>query len=197
MNETELNWSSSQGFGSISSYNEDDVSNIQRDFETLEFNQRVDGATGFWGSPVLYDDGDKVILLNKSGTLISLSANFLGHSADTIWHRNLRHEERGSRSNSHKLEYMSTPTLIGSNLYILGLQKLFIVDVNEGDLINTIPLPLVGDDQFIAPLTYDKLANGNLSLYAISKEQKVFFIDSSNTVKPIDFDSDYKNCWSA
>ncbi len=197
MNETELNWG---GQESISSYSNDDEMLIRRDFQSPVDSMRIEGATGFWASPVLYDG--KVILLNKSGTLILLNQEFTNGNATTLWHKNLRIREN-SIPLSHTLEYMSTPTVIGDKIYVLGLQHLFIVDIDSGDIVAEISLTLNVGDQFIAPLTYDVLENGNLNLYAISKEHKLYLIDSNNspTLITLDFenlnDNDLDCCWSA
>lgn len=177
----------------IIGYNDDDVYNINGEFEDPEASQRIDGATGFWASPVLYKEGaqyhNRVILLNKSGTLFSLNADFTDNNAKVEWHINLRDCERDDDS-SYKNEYMATPTLIGNKLFILGIRKLFVVDAHDGTLLHQLQLISPADeDYFVSPITYDTSDEQNRFLYAISKENKAFKISgaSINNFSQINF----------
>lgn len=170
----------------MSSYSAQDSTDIYQHFDSIEGQQRYGGATGFWASPVLYKSQstlhDRVILFNKSGTLFSVSADFSNNSAEVHWHINIRDEERADIDNLYQLEYMATPTLIGNSLYVLGLHSLFIVSAVDGTYQE---VPLIyssgNEDYFIAPLTYDTADELTRNFYAISKENKIFKINASNS----------------
>ena len=167
----------------VSAYNDDDILDINSEFSDIEAQQRIEGATGFWSSPVLYKDNstihNRIILLNKSGRLFSINADFTDRNAEVSWDLNLRDYERND-NNSFKNEYMSTPTLIEDKLFVLGIHKLFIVNAYNGSLLNQIQLIPAGDqDYFVSPITYDTSDELHRLLYAISKENKVFKINGS------------------
>ncbi|MBI9031747.1 T9SS type A sorting domain-containing protein [bacterium] len=192
MNENELCWASAQGTGDISSYNETDRININSFFNSTEAGQRIDGASGFWASPLLFkyesDIHDRLVLLNKSGTLFSINSNFLDGQAETYWHLNLRDLERSLNTSSYQLEYMATPTLVNNGkLYVLGLSSLFVVNAINGDIVQTVNFSgLDDDDYFIAPLTYDTSNDEQRIFYAISKQNKIFKINYNGSQTPLD-----------
>lgn len=187
----------------VSSYNTEDIGNINTHFTPSEAQQRVDGATGFWASPVLYKynstNHNRVILLNKSGTLLSVSADFVNDNAECNWILNLRYLERDTIDNSFKLEYMATPTLIGDLLYILGLHSLFIVDARYGQLVHSIPVitNFNDEDHFIAPISFDTEDGEDIRLYAVSKNNKIYEIDPMLVVNQINTPQPQLiNCWT-
>ena len=161
MNENELSWASALWTGDFSSYNETDRININNFFNTTEASQRIDGASGFWASPLLFKYEsvihDRLVLLNKSGTLFSINSNFLDGQAETYWHLNLRDLERSLNTSSYQLEYMATPTLVNNGkLYVLGLSSLFVVNAINGDIVQTVNFSGLDDDDYlIALFTYD------------------------------------------
>jgi len=190
----------------VSSYNTDDIGNINTYFTTSEAQQRVDGATGFWASPVLYKynstNHNRVILLNKSGTLLSVSADFVTDNAECNWILNLRNLERDTIDNSFnfKLEYMATPTLIGDLLYVLGLHTLFVVDARDGCLVHSIPIitNFNDEDHFIAPIAFDTEVEEDVRLYAVSKNNKIYEIDPMLVANQINTpQTELISCWTA
>jgi hypothetical protein len=182
MKNTHINYNNGVSW-EISAYDDDDISSIDSVFSNIEAQQRIGGATGFWASPVLFKDNspihNKIILLNKSGRLFSINADFTDRNAEVYWDLNLRDFER-SDYNSYKNEYMATPTLIGNKLLVLGIHTLFVVDANNGSLLNQIRLiPAGEEDYFVSPITYDTADAQNRLFYAISKENKVFKINGT------------------
>ncbi len=188
----------------ISSYNPVDITNIQTNFSAVEAQQRIGGASGFWASPVLYKYNsphhNRIILLNKSGTLLSIGSDFVEESAVCNWTINLRSAERDFVTNGYRLEYMATPTLIGNTLYVVGLHSLFVINAINGELLETIPLitDMLDDDHFIAPLTFDTADEDERRLYLVSKENKMFEIDPLLLARYINIDPpQFNNCWTA
>jgi len=188
----------------ISSYNSVDKIDIQTNFSPVEAQQRIDGASGFWASPVLYkynsQNHNRIILLNKSGTLLSIGSDFMEESAVCNWTINLRSAERDFVNNGYKLEYMATPTLIGNTLYVVGLHSLFVINAINGELLETIPLitDMLDDDHFIAPLTFDTADEDDMRLYLVSKENKMFEIDPLLLPRYLNIDPpQFNNCWTA
>lgn len=161
---------------SFNAYREIDPETMKKFFKKEEIFQRYKGATGCWASPVICQDGnsinDVIYILNKSGMLFCMDMDFADGSGNCRWFVNLRDYERETDDNL-RFEYMATPTLFKDYLYIAGIRKLFIIDRNNGNLIN-ITLELVGgDDHFIAPIAYDTNSDSR-ELFATSKQGKMF-----------------------
>ncbi len=133
MNHAELNNSIP-----INSYTPGDLAAMTTDFGVIEASQRYEGASGFWASPILYRNNsvthNRLILLNKSGTLLSIKSDFEEGDATCDWSVNLRDVERNQITGSYRMEYMATPTLVGDKLYVAGLRSLFIIDATDGTI---------------------------------------------------------------
>ncbi len=195
MNQTELNHSSP-----INSYTLSDLASMVNEFGTIEAHQRYEGASGFWASPILYRKGssthNRVILLNKSGTLLSIKSDFSEGNATCEWSVNLRTHERDQILDSYKMEYMATPTLVGDKLYVAGLRKLFIIDAIDGSIESQYHISLNGDDRFMTPVVFDTNSEEQ-RFYLLSKNGKLFECDPDNTVSEIASESDFTDCYTA
>ena len=147
---------------------------------------RYESGTGSWASPVLYKDaqGDKhLLILNKSGCLMSLM--FTASSIVMDWSLDLRSAERTQYSDSFKFEFMATPVVLGSKIYIAGLKSIHVVDLESSlPLLSSYPCLSVGEDYFEMPLAFDTIQGNQRSFYAISRLGEIFELTGSqiNTI---------------
>jgi len=105
----------------LNCYTPDDASAMKKYFKKEEIDQRIDGGTGCWASPIIYQDGnsisDRVYILNKSGMLFCIDLDFAEGQGNLRWYINLRDLERDCPENI-QFEYMATPTLFKDELYV-------------------------------------------------------------------------------
>jgi len=162
---------------SFNCYSEKDIKEMENYFKKEEIDQRVDGGTGCWASPVIYQDGnsisDVVYILNKSGMLFCIRLDFGDGHGECLWAVNLRELEGYSDENA-QFEYMATPTLFKDELYVTGIKSFFAVDRNSGNItyrsyFRTLP----AGDHFVTPLVFDTNADAR-DFYAISKKGRMF-----------------------
>jgi len=141
--------------GTLSGYDLDaDIPLMQADDQFVG-QLRIDGATGFWASPVLVEDNNsitngKLILLNKSGVLFCMKTRDFANSESVEWKINLRDQERFGES--YKYEYMSTPLVIDDYIYVGGLSQIFKINISSGNIVSSYPT--ASNDQIVAPMAF-------------------------------------------
>jgi len=163
-------------------YSEEDVASLNGYYDTTltytddvqrpEAYMRYNSGTGSWASPVLYKDyngGKHLIILNKSGCLMSVDVSQDDLTVD--WKVDLRAPERDYDPNAYKFEFMATPVLQNNTIYIAGIKQIHVVDLSSGTLINSHNCSAVGeDDYFETPLVPDTQPAPDTNFYVISRK---------------------------
>ena len=178
-------------------YSEEDLASLNVHYSTMltytdqvdrpEAYMRYNSGTGSWASPVLYKDyngGKHLIILNKSGCLMSVDVSRDDLTVD--WKVDLRAPERSEDSDSYKFEFMATPVLLGNKLYIAGIKQIHVVDIMTGAISNSYTgLDMAEDDYFETPLVFDTQPAPHTSFYVISRKGRPYIL-SGGQLQPIE-----------
>lgn len=157
-------------------YNVRDEIVMSRYFPSDEKNARIDGGTGFWTSPVLIENENALILLNKSGVLMCIDAYF-SNNACVKWAYDLRSSEREIHENSAFHEFMATPTVADNLLLVPGIYSLFKIDISDIDhpIFNsaTDKIRVIDNfssgDHLINPVSYNLEEVGDINFLCVSR----------------------------
>ncbi|MEF3695080.1 MAG: FlgD immunoglobulin-like domain containing protein [Candidatus Cloacimonadota bacterium] len=194
LEETELQWKES-----LNAYTEDDYKLLKKYFKEAEADQRYLGGTGCWASPVIYQDGnscsDVIYILNKSGMLFCMDMDFEEGLGKCRWATNLRDYERSDDDNI-RFEYMATPTMIGSYLYVAGIKKVFMIDRQYGNVLCPPYTPgIQADDHLISPIVYDT-NDFHREYYVLSKQGRLFCMSGTIAGYEIYLNGGYSTCYA-
>ncbi|PID29227.1 MAG: hypothetical protein CSB55_02090 [Candidatus Cloacimonadota bacterium] len=132
---------------------------------------RYNGYSGCWASPVLDTDNSRIIVLNKSGVLTSITDDL----SDAVWAVNLRSVERGEFADHFKYEYMATPLVCSDYIIVVGLHYIFKISSDTGEILEHKVKLILENDYFNSAPSLD--FDGN-SFHVISKNGKYFYFDS-------------------
>lgn len=140
---------------------------------------RYASGTGCWASPVIYRD--QIIVLNKSGCLMSISKDFTQGRAIVNWMTNLRHELSVGEHHQVAYEYMATPTIVEAEnaIYVAGIKKVFKIDLYDGTILGSQSYITQGDDYFMTPITYDTESGTAKRYNVLSKRGNLYIFDSA------------------